>query len=53
MRENVIAVKTYAFSLEAIKVYQFLVLEKKEFLLAKQFMRAATSIGANVLNYEL
>jgi four helix bundle protein len=48
VRENVIAVKTYAFSLAAIKVYQFLVQEKKEFVLAKQFVRAATSIGANV-----
>ena len=48
MRENVIAIKSYAFSLAAIKVYQFLVLEKKEFLLAKQFIRAATSIGANI-----
>lgn len=48
MRENVIAVKTYAFSLEAIKVYQFLVQEKKEFVLSKQFIRSATSIGANV-----
>lgn len=48
MRENVIAVKTYAFSLAAIKVYQFLVQEKKEFVLSKQFIRSATSIGSNV-----
>ena len=48
MRENVIAIKTYAFSLAAIKVYQILVQEKHEYVLSKQFIRSATSIGANV-----
>jgi four helix bundle protein len=48
MKENVIAIKTYAFALKSIKLYQHLTAEKREFVLSKQFLRAATSIGANV-----
>ncbi|NLJ08465.1 MAG: four helix bundle protein [Sphingobacteriales bacterium] len=48
MKENVIAIKTYDFALKAIKLYQHLTAEKKEFVLSKQFLRSATSIGANV-----
>lgn len=48
MKENIIATKTYAFALKAIKLYQHLTADKREFVLSKQFMRAATSIGANV-----
>ncbi len=48
MRENIIATKTYAFALKAIKLYQHLTAEKREFVLSRQFLRSATSIGANV-----
>lgn len=48
MKDNIIATKTYAFALKAIKLYQHLTAEKREFVLSKQFLRAATSIGANV-----
>lgn len=48
MKENVAAVKSYKFALNAIKLYQYLVNEKKEFVLSKQFLRSATSVGANV-----
>ena len=48
MKENIIATKSYAFALKAIKLYQHLTTEKREFVLSKQFLRAATSIGANV-----
>ncbi len=48
MKENIIATKTYSFALKAIKLYQHLASEKKEFLLSKQFLRSATSIGANI-----
>lgn len=46
--ESIIAKKSYAFALEVIKCYKILVSEKKEFVLSKQILRAATSIGANV-----
>jgi four helix bundle protein len=48
MKENIIATKSYEFALKAIKLYQLLTANKREFVLSKQFLRAATSIGANV-----
>jgi len=48
MSESIIANKTYAFALEIIKVYKYLVTVKKEFVLSKQLLRSGTSIGANV-----
>ncbi len=48
MRENVIQVKSYAFSVRIVKLYQYLCTEKKEFVLSKQLLRSGTSIGANV-----
>ncbi|HEY4151478.1 MAG TPA: four helix bundle protein [Chitinophagaceae bacterium] len=46
--ENLIIKKTYGFALDIIKLYKYLVNEKKEFILSKQMLRAGTSIGANV-----
>lgn len=46
--ENVIQIKSYAFAVRIVKVYQFLSNEKKEFVLSKQLLRCGTSIGANV-----
>jgi four helix bundle protein len=47
-KANVIVKKSFAFAVRAVKLYQFLVKEKGEFVLSKQMMRSATSIGANV-----
>lgn len=48
MKENIVAKKSYEFALKAIKLYQHLTTEKREFVLSKQFLRSATSVGANV-----
>jgi four helix bundle protein len=48
MKQNILASKTYAFALKSIKLFQLLTTEKKEFILSKQFLRSATSVGANV-----
>ena len=40
--------KSFAFSVRAVRAYQHLASEKKEYVLSKQFLRSATSIGANV-----
>lgn len=45
---NVIVDKSKAFALKIIKAYQYLIAEKKEFVLSKQMLRSGTSIGANV-----
>ena len=36
------------FALEIIKIYKYLINEKKEFVLSKQLLRSGTSIGANI-----
>lgn len=46
--ENVIQSKSYAFALRIVKLYKYLVEEKKEYTLSKQLVRSGTSIGANV-----
>ena len=46
--DNVIQEKGFAFALRMVKLYQYLVKEKKEFVLSKQVLRSGTSIGANV-----
>ena len=46
--DNVIEIKSKAFALRVIKLYQYLCQEKKEFVLSKQVLRSGTSIGANV-----
>ncbi|MBS1760048.1 MAG: four helix bundle protein [Bacteroidetes bacterium] len=45
--DNIIVKKSYAFALEIIKLYKYLI-EQKEFVLSKQIMRSGTSIGANI-----
>lgn len=47
-KDNVIQIKSYAFALEIVKTYKYLVQEKNEFVLSKQLLRSGTSIGANV-----
>ena len=44
---NAIVVKSKAFALRIIKLYQMLN-QKHEFILSKQMLRSGTSIGANV-----
>ncbi|MGI8668282.1 MAG: four helix bundle protein [Aridibacter sp.] len=47
MKENVLLDKSFNFAVRVVRAYQFLVSEKKEFVLSKQFVRSGTSIGAN------
>lgn len=47
-KENIIVKKSYEFAIRIIKLYKFLVEEKKEFVISKQILRSGTSIGANV-----
>jgi four helix bundle protein len=46
--ENTILVKSKSFALRIIKLHQYLLKEKNEFVLSKQILRSGTSIGANV-----
>ena len=40
--------KSFDFSINIINLYKYLVEEKNEFVLSRQMVRAATSIGANI-----
>ncbi|WP_293894357.1 four helix bundle protein [Flavobacterium sp.] len=48
MKENVVQIKSYAFAIKTVKLYQRLCEEKKEYVLSKQLLRSGTSIGANI-----
>ncbi|MBP6304108.1 MAG: four helix bundle protein [Bacteroidia bacterium] len=47
LKENIIKEKTFNFSLSVIELYKKM-LEQNEYVLSKQLLRSATSIGANV-----
>ncbi len=47
MTNNLIRARSYQFALNAIQLYKKLI-KSNEFVLSKQFLKAATSIGANV-----
>lgn len=48
MKESVLKDKSYNFALRIVKLYKYIVAEKKEYVLSKQILRAGTSIGANI-----
>lgn len=47
MKESIVKNKAFAFAKQSIDLYKIL-LSKNEFILSKQFLRSATSIGANI-----
>ena len=47
-KSNPLKEKSYFFALSVVKTCQFLVNEKKEYVISKQLLRSGTSIGANV-----
>ena len=49
MRENnQVVLKSKAFAIRIIRLYQYLTEEKMEYILSKQILRSGTSIGANI-----
>ena len=46
--ENIIATKSYAFSIRCVNLYKFLCEEKNDYTIGRQLLRSGTSIGANV-----
>ncbi|MDR2844284.1 MAG: four helix bundle protein [Candidatus Symbiothrix sp.] len=46
-KENIILKKTYEFALFIIVIYRDLTENRKEYVLSKQLLRSATSVGAN------
>ena len=46
-KDNPILEKSLSFASRIVKLYQYLVKEKKETIISKQIVRSGTSIGAN------
>jgi four helix bundle protein len=49
--ENVVKVKSFAFAIRIVKLYQYLT-DKKEFIMGKQCLRSGTAIGALIREAE-
>lgn len=47
-KDNSIQQKSFAFAIRIVNLYQYLIAEKKEFILSKQLLRSGTSVGANI-----
>ena len=47
-KDNIVQIKSYAFSIRIVNLYKYLSQEKREFVLSKQLLRSGTSIGANI-----
>lgn len=45
---NIIKEKGKAFALRIIRLYKYLISNKREYVLSKQVLRSGTSIGANI-----
>lgn len=52
MKENNLKNKSFAFAVRVVKLNQYLVSEKKEYVLSKQLLRSGTSIGAMIRESE-
>jgi four helix bundle protein len=52
VKENVIKIKSFAFSIRIVRLYQFLSSRKKEYVLSKQLLKSGTSVGALIREAE-
>ncbi|MEI8115051.1 MAG: four helix bundle protein [Bacteroidia bacterium] len=52
MKDNIVKSKSFAFAVRIVKLYQFLIDSKNEFVLSKQLLRSGTSVGAMVREAE-
>ena len=48
MKESILQNKSFSFAILVVNLYKHLKLDKREFDLARQLLRAGTSIGANI-----
>ena len=48
LNKNIVKEKSFDFAIRIVKLYKYLMEEKKDFVLSKQILRCGTSIGANI-----
>jgi four helix bundle protein len=46
MAKSILRDKSFAFAKDIVSVYQFLVADRKEFVMSKQLLRSGTAVGA-------
>lgn len=51
MKENVVKNKSYEFAIQIVELYKILI-DRKEFVLSKQLLRAGTTVGALIQEAE-
>lgn len=47
-KENFLLGKSFSFAIRIVKLYQYLTIDKKEYVLSKQLLRSGTAVGALV-----
>lgn len=52
LKNNVVKDKSFTFAIRIVKLYRYLVDEKKEYVLSKQLLHSGTTIGALVREAE-
>ena len=52
VKENIIKIKSFAFSIRIVRLYQYLCDNRKEFVMSKQLLRCGTSVGALIREAE-
>ena len=52
MSGNIIKSKSFDFALKVVKIAQDIMKNKKEYVMSRQLLRSATSVGANVRESE-
>ncbi|NQE44526.1 hypothetical protein C5S31_00710 [ANME-1 cluster archaeon GoMg2] len=48
MKESAVRKKSFEFAIDIVNMYKKMAMEKREFVMSKQLLKAGTSIGANV-----
>lgn len=48
MSESIVKTKSFELAVSGVNFYKYIVTEKKEYIMSKQFLRSITSVGANV-----
>jgi len=48
LKKSIIKEKSYLFAIKIVQLSQYLINEKKEYVLSRQILKSGTSIGANI-----
>jgi four helix bundle protein len=46
--KSLVEEKSFLFAIRIVRLYEYLRIQKREFIMSKQLMRSGTSIGANI-----